>query len=258
MGGNGRGSQDGFTKCLKCQYRWTWKTKKSCCNCGHCLAPFSSPPWAAEGVWADGAADGAGGGRGGRAASRPPWHEAKGRGGGKGSQPVKVAREETLLETLQRRKEELPESATTALAGLEAALQPAPSAPKPELPDEAVQRAWGAARRATKALNEAMGATEQAREWLRQCQEREDELAAEYGAALEEQTRAITHAKGCLERRDQAPTAPVSVNLSCVLEGREGLCFELGAAFDLEGITLSKQEQADWDATLERVKTDFS
>eukprot|EP00959_Pyramimonas_sp_CCMP1952_P039691 830067-Pyramimonas_sp.AAC.1 len=39
-----------------------------------------------------------------------------------------------------------------------------------ELPDEGVQRAWRAARRATKALNEPMDATEQARTRLAQCQ----------------------------------------------------------------------------------------
>ena len=168
MGGNGRGSsQEGYTKCSKCQYKWTWRAKGTCFNCGHSLGPSPSPARAAEGVWADGgAAAGPAEDRRRRTPSRPPLHGGKGRGDGKGGQPDKVVRVETLLETLQRRKEEIPETATSALAGLAAALQPAPEAPKPELPDEAVQRAWAAARRATKALNEALAATEQAREWL--------------------------------------------------------------------------------------------
>ncbi|CAK0821905.1 unnamed protein product, partial [Prorocentrum cordatum] len=145
-----------------------------------------------------------------------------------------------------------------ALAGLEAALQqPTATAPKPELPDEAVQRAWGAARRATKAPNEALDATEGARAWLAKCQAKEDELAAEYALALEEQARAIAHAKGCL-KGEQATPASVSVNLSSVLEGREGLNFELGVAFDLDGISLTEQEQADWEKTLEQFKQDFT
>ncbi|CAK0841707.1 unnamed protein product [Prorocentrum cordatum] len=79
-------------------------------------------------------------------------------------QPVGARRDETV----QRRKEELPKAAVTAFQHLEAALLPAPAATRAELPDEAAQLAWGAARRATKALNEAIDATEQARSWLAQ------------------------------------------------------------------------------------------
>ncbi|CAK0790610.1 unnamed protein product, partial [Prorocentrum cordatum] len=252
MGGSGRRLQHGFQKCSKCQYTWTWRTRSACFNCGHCLSPASSPARSPDGAWSDRAASAdAAAGRA-RPASRPPWQEARLR------PDTRQVREETLLETIKRRKEELPLEASQALAGLEAALQqPTATAPKPELPDEAAQRAWGAARRATKALNEALDATEGARAWLAKCQAKEDELAAEYALALEEQARAIAHAKGCL-KGEQATPASVSVNLSSVLEGREGLNFELGVAFDLDGISLTEQEQADWEKTLEQFKQDFT
>ncbi|CAK0881488.1 unnamed protein product, partial [Prorocentrum cordatum] len=252
MGGSGRRLQHGFQKCSKCQYTWTWRTRSACFNCGHCLSPAPSPARSPDGAWSDRAASAdAAAGRA-RPAFRPPWQEAKLR------PDTRQVREETLLETIKRRKEELPPEASQALAGLEAALQqPTATAPKPELPDEAAQRAWGAARRATKALNEALDATEGACAWLAKCQAKEDELAAEYALALEEQARAIAHAKGCL-KGEQATPASVSVNLSSVLEGREGLNFELGVAFDLDGISLTEQEQADWEKTLEQFKQDFT